>query len=1036
MKSISKIKVLVAALAAAVGFAAQAADDGADHPDEALELTVPTGETWTYSGKITGTSSIAKSGLGTLVLSNPENTFTGGVTINEGTVEFTKPGAQGGDANVINLPHVSVETLAQVYFNFDGETATIKQQVKPTLYVSNDGKKTVVPKDQICVKYNGNVTVEGDVLFTRNSGNQNAAISDSTTDCTTIFKGKVQGSIYLAVWCYGKMEFHGDVTAGQRFRPHGGGTIEFYDNTKNHSFGWLSGQQSYGAKIVCMAPYLFTEDSLVYENKSSTMELDLNGFDQSFLGAYRNGSNCAGASDKNQKVYSSKPATLTFTSGADNISYAMFQDKITLVADLKSSTSPYLVLTNRVHTMTGDLIVSNGELRVCGTASFKNVPQIEVAGGTLNIDSTADTPFSSVTNVMIAGTLTFGTKVTANPFDFEKVSIRLAHGGSFTNTIGIQVAELRYESAGKWEKLRPGIYACDGSVLEGLVGGGSVIVSATKSNVASSWTAGGADTDVATADNWSNDGEYAGEGALSPTFATAGTQATVSSSFGFYNIFFDAPNDFSLVGTDDSAKITLMGNTIQSAAVELGENDLARSYTIDVPILYANQLEDYDDFVVRAEANTVIKLKDVESDADLKVLGTGVVELSGTNTFGGRVESVVDGEVRGVTESWEDRHAIIKASGLIVSADNPTRVITKNDDPYAFVFGTYGQSPSLAAVPVYFEMAGVEIRMPVWCNGRASSRPSVLVDAGTTNRFSGYVLTDSGSTLCIKMMENSYLEFAGGADFRYTLEISGDTTSTLVFSKTFHFRGTTTKYVGSVGTIIYSASGNDSAQSGSTGRWQVRGVNSRVITTVDEVWKNGRLYFNANGGLVDLRGTKQSIENVISQTKGEITGAYPACLEVTLGACEAGKSSTNICCRVTGGVSLMKGGAGTDILYLSGQAFESCGDLMATNGVLELAADATWLNGTNFIAKGTGTLKFAAAEQVNKTFATLHVADQGKIYVPEGVRMRFTSATLNGEPVEEAIYPTGTTGSTGLSAHIEGGGSIRIKRPGTVVVVQ
>ena len=203
---------------------------------------------------------------------------------------------------------------------------------------------------------------------------------------------------------------------------------------------------------------------------------------------------------------------------------------------------------------------------------------------------------------------------------------------------------------------------------------------------------------------------------------------------------------------------------------------------------------------------------------------------------------------------------------------------------------------------------------------------------------------------------------------------------------------------------------------------------------------------------IDFNATTQRVTRIWttnSNKDSSLTGDYPAMLEVKGGTADATKllmaGMTNSV-QVIGGLGfhyLGNGPANGDIvageddtLVLAGKNFESCGDLVVSAGTLELAAGATWLNGTNFIAKGTGTLKFAAAEQVNKTFATLHVADQGKIYVPEGVRMRFTSATLNGEPVEEAIYPTGTTGSTGLSAHIEGGGSIRIKRPGTVLIVQ
>ena len=80
-----------------------------------------------------------------------------------------------------------------------------------------------------------------------------------------------------------------------------------------------------------------------------------------------------------------------------------------------------------------------------------------------------------------------------------------------------------------------------------------------------------------------------------------------------------------------------------------------------------------------------------------------------------------------------------------------------------------------------------------------------------------------------------------------------------------------------------------------------------------------------------------------------------------------------------------------------------------------------------------GPLKFAAKNQVNGRKAWLHIADNGKVYVPEGVTMRFAAATLNGEWVEKDVYRAGD--GKELSAHIEGGGSIRICPPGIVIVV-
>ena len=89
--------MLAAGLLCAIGNA----DDSAEHPNEALTIDVPSGTTEVYSGLISGTSSITKDGAGTLVLSNPDNSFTGGINLQRGYVKATAAGALGADSNVI-----------------------------------------------------------------------------------------------------------------------------------------------------------------------------------------------------------------------------------------------------------------------------------------------------------------------------------------------------------------------------------------------------------------------------------------------------------------------------------------------------------------------------------------------------------------------------------------------------------------------------------------------------------------------------------------------------------------------------------------------------------------------------------------------------------------------------------------------------------------------------------------------------------------------------------------------------------------------
>ena len=128
-----------------------------------------------------------------------------------------------------------------------------------------------------------------------------------------------------------------------------------------------------------------------------------------------------------------------------------------------------------------------------------------------------------------------------------------------------------------------------------------------------------------------------------------------------------------------------------------------------------------------------------------------------------------------------------------------------------------------------------------------------------------------------------------------------------------------------------------------------------------------------------------------------------------------------------------------DVFTLTGQHFESSGDLMVSGGTLELAQGATWKNGTNFTARGTGTLKFAARGQVDRHFAHLHLEDKGLISIPKGVTLHFASADVNGVPVETGVYTgkaTPDAASADIADRIVVGGTLKVGKFGLTLVVE
>ena len=119
-----------------------------------LTLNVPEGETWTYSGVISGSSGIVKNGGGTLCLTGA-NTFTGGITVNEGTLDTSSATSSGWGTGTVTVNSTGTKVCRVVIRNtevaplaFTGPTTDQYEGI----YVeeSSDG----------CSELNGAITAE------------------------------------------------------------------------------------------------------------------------------------------------------------------------------------------------------------------------------------------------------------------------------------------------------------------------------------------------------------------------------------------------------------------------------------------------------------------------------------------------------------------------------------------------------------------------------------------------------------------------------------------------------------------------------------------------------------------------------------------------------------------------------------------------------------------------------------------------------------------------------------------------------------
>ena len=141
--------------------------------------------------------------------------------------------------------------------------------------------------------------------------------------------------------------------------------------------------------------------------------------------------------------------------------------------------------------------------------------------------------------------------------------------------------------------------------------------------------------------------------------------------------------------------------------------------------------------------------------------------------------------------------------------------------------------------------------------------------------------------------------------------------------------------------------------------------------------------------------------------------------------------------QTIGGLGFKLDGA-DERLVLAGQNFESTGVLEASAGTLELAADATWLNGVDFKASGEGCLAFHSAGQINRESAVLWLSENGKIDVPSGVTLKVSLVMVkNGDEwvaVSSGEYDGAASGL--LQGRVTGGGKLRIGKAGLVITVR
>lgn len=945
-------------------------------------ITVNEGDTVTYSGNITltGSAKLIKSGLGKAILSG-NNSMAGGISITQGALQADSAGALGDGP--ITIKYGSTPR-GQLFYNVEGATFN-----NPTIKISGTYSSSV---NYAPVQAMASTTIKANISSTvgMHIGNYPVNGTDGSNTQRTVFDGTISDTSKkdIRFRSYGTLVFNGAITCGALVTStvaSNKGTIEF--NSPDNEIGSIN---AYYAGITAGAENAFGGASI--STKYGTYNTyALGGFDQTISYFEFTGTSGAPAATSTAETFnSSDPATLTMTGGASGeTANGTFRigPNVALVCDFTNADFTQRI-TGRTHVTDQPLYVKSGRLALDGATKFTNLKDLHVGvAGALDVDSTVADVFGAVTNLAVEGALTFSdTTATPLPND-ETLNVSLSGGAALTLPAGMTLNCATVVVDGV--PLKAGTaYTAPCTAIPQLKSGTLHTKGADKEEVEARWT-GAAESDnlMTTLGNWTVDGQI--------------------------------PKSLNL---SDSSVTALIGNG-GNEMVPDGEISLA-AITVD------RDAETCSPFVLGAAGKEMTVVGKITATNCAQVILRGTI-ASPDHLTQGPAEKDGDATMYFYPHIWAG-----------------------NKLPDELPEGTIKGSSS-KVLPVVLD--GMTVEKPVWIvTGTAANSEILYAMPGTTNLFKGEVHW-SERWGYFDIGNGAVVDFAGGvkADVRAQVDYSeGGTLKITDQPATFGAGLTLLK-----GKLILDAEGCSFIESSTA----IGGIE------ISASYKAG-LEFRRSGcftsdGLQQLYVAGSDIKTVefnmttqrvsrfsglATNSKSTLHGLYPAMLEIC-GGCRKNADADGICVmtnsmQVTGGLGFHYVGSGTsgrtgvlagkdDTYVLAGRDFQSCGDLEVSAGTLELAANATWLNGTNLTVRGTGTLKIGKG----KTFgnhAILRLDGDGKISVPDGARQKFAECWIGDARVPDGIY-TYATAPDGVKAHLaETSGEILVGKIGGLLILR
>lgn len=512
-------------------------------------------------------------------------------------------------------------------------------------------------------------------------------------------------------------------------------------------------------------------------------------------------------------------------------------------------------------------------------------------------------------------------------------------------------------------------------------------------DVSDIWTGAAADPRASLDGNWkSGTAPSLGGGGLLATFAEGGARAVFAGVADLRGLAFEG-TDFALEG-DSVASLLLGAGGLSIAVPGVGETP---TYTVGLPFASIEaQTWTIPDGAALAFTNNV------EMGSSLSVSGAGEIQFLGSESAFGNVQlqsgvkAVISGRIRNTDH--------------IVSQNNPGAA-----DKNTFLF--YGSPDGNTRTVI----SNAVVEKSVYLKDGKMGECAFRVPANCTCTFKGGFYATSPWKY-ISVGGGGECVFENGATFGWTIKFWGNgrhvfRNKPIYCDANFDLGANTVLRMECSGSRCSTAMYAEGA--------------GRLELPVDNAFQNTPLHLDNVASTIDFYGTRQTFTYVLCKgANPTLTGTAGSVLEITRGAA-AGASvigSTNINCKVEGSLGISM--TGTGLLRLKSQDFASAGDISVTQGTLEFASDASWLNGTNVTVGGTGVLKIGKAETFNGEFAVIRFADAGKISVPEGM----TQVFADGWDGSTHLKPGTRYTSANLPDHIAPGGAIRIAGGGTMIL--